>query len=166
MTTEQGRVSIPTVKDGEEWPFLFRIYLNCVTWTLRQLVSFLTGPNEGHDLEVKINTPGLGAGYVICNVWLPRPTDEIQPKHPMVLVLEGGGFVLGHPKDGRLNNRRIVDEVCSLPYAQRSLRPNTSADGSHCHVDRLRQGAQIPLSSRFVASIRSATVGPNVLSCP
>ncbi|EXK38466.1 hypothetical protein FOXG_04759 [Fusarium oxysporum f. sp. lycopersici 4287] len=122
MTTEQGRVSIPTVKDGEEWSFLFRIYLNCVTWTLRQLVSFLTGPNEGHDLEVKINTPGLGAGYVICNVWLPRPTDEIQPKHPLVLVLEGGGFVLGHPKDGRLNNRRIVDEtgaiVMSIDYAK------------------------------------------------
>ncbi|KAH7255120.1 alpha/beta hydrolase fold-domain-containing protein [Fusarium redolens] len=122
MITEQGRVSIPTVKDGQEWPFLFRIYLSCVTWTLRKLIAYLTGPNEGHDLEVKISTPGLGAGYVICNVWLPRPVDEIQTKHPLVLVLEGGGFVLGHPKDGRLNNRRIVEQtgaiVMSVDYAK------------------------------------------------
>jgi hypothetical protein len=166
MITEQGRVSIPTVKDGQEWPFLFRIYLSCVTWTLRKLIAYLTGPNEGHDLEVKISTPGLGAGYVICNVWLPRPVDEIQTKHPLVLVLEGGGFVLGHPKDGRLNNRRIVEQVCSLQYAQRSLRPKTSTDRSHCHVGRLRQSAQIPLPSRFVASIWSAAVGPDVLGCP
>ncbi|KAG5746433.1 hypothetical protein H9Q70_010880 [Fusarium xylarioides] len=122
MTTEQDRVSIPTVNDGQEWPFLFRIYLNCLTWTLRKLVTVLTGPNEGHDLEVKISTPGLGAGDVICSVWLPRSTNEAQPKHPLVLVLEGGGFVLGHPKDGRLNNRRIVDQtgaiVMSVDYAK------------------------------------------------
>ncbi|SCV41356.1 uncharacterized protein FFFS_06344 [Fusarium fujikuroi] len=122
MTTEQSRVSIPTVTDGQEWPFPYRIYLNCVTWTLRKLVSFLTGPNEGHNREVKISTPGLGAGYVICNVWLPKPTDDIQSKYPLVLVLEGGGFVLGHPKDGRLNNRQIVDQtgaiVMSVDYAK------------------------------------------------
>ncbi|CZR43811.1 uncharacterized protein FPRO_07272 [Fusarium proliferatum ET1] len=122
MTTEQSRVSIPTVTDGQEWPFPYRIYLNCVTWTLRKLVSFLTGPNEGHDREVKISTPGLGAGYVICNVWLPSPTDDVQFKYPLVLVLEGGGFVLGHPKDGRLNNRRIVEQtgaiVMSVNYAK------------------------------------------------
>ncbi|KAF5964357.1 hypothetical protein FBULB1_12830 [Fusarium bulbicola] len=122
MATEQRRVSIPTVKDGDEWPFLFRIYLNCITWTLRKLVSFLTGPHEGHDREVKISTPGLGAGHVVCNVWLPRSTHETQTKHPLVLVLEGGGFVLGHPKDGRLSNRQIVDQtgatVMSVNYAK------------------------------------------------
>ncbi|PNP78656.1 hypothetical protein FNYG_08002 [Fusarium nygamai] len=122
MTTEQSRVRLPTVKDGDEWPFLFRIYLNCITWTLRKLVSFSTGPNEGHDLEVKVSTPGLGAGHVFCNVWLPQSTGETQAKHPLVLVLEGGGFVLGHPKDGRLNNRRIVDQtgaiVISVNYAK------------------------------------------------
>ncbi|THV47597.1 hypothetical protein BGAL_0300g00030 [Botrytis galanthina] len=127
MTTEQSRVSIPTEKDGQEWPFLFRIYLNCVTWTMRKLVSFLTGPNEVHDLEVKVSTPGLGAGYVICNVWLPRPTDDIQPKHPLVLVLEGGGFVLGHPKDGRDYSDLIPAQtgaiVMSVDYAKAPTYP-------------------------------------------
>lgn len=153
MTTDQERVTIPTVTDGEEWPFLYRIYLNCVTWTLCKLVSFLTGPNEGHDREVKISTPSSGAGYVICNVCLPRHTDDSQSKYPLVLVIEGGGFVLGHPKDGRLNNHRIVDQVCSLRYAQLSLTANTSADRSNCHFGRLRQSAPIPLPSRSAASL-------------
>ncbi|KAF5637638.1 polyketide synthase [Fusarium tjaetaba] len=117
-----ARVSIPTVKDGAEWPFLYRIYLNCLAWTVHKLVSFLTGLNEGHDLQIKIDTPGLGAGHVICNVWLPRSTNGSEPKHPLVLVLEGGGFVFRHPKDGRLNNRRIVDQtraiVMSVDYAK------------------------------------------------
>ncbi|KAF5544636.1 carboxylesterase [Fusarium mexicanum] len=163
MATEQRRVSIPTVKDGDEWPSLFRIYLNCLTWILRKLVLLLTGPNEGHDLKVKIDTPGLGAGYVVCNIWLPRPTEETQAKHPLVLVLEGGVFVLGHPKDGRLNNRRIVDQtgaiVMSVNYAKAPRYPYPHALLQAYEVLRWSLTRSATLEGIYVDPLRVAIGG-------
>lgn len=110
---KQSYIHPPTITGVKGWPFFYRLYLHCVTWILRQLVSHLTGPNLGHDLKVEICTPGLGSGNVVCNVWMSKIATQSQQKHPLVLILEGGGFVLGHPKDGKLNNRRIVEQVRS-----------------------------------------------------
>lgn len=110
---KQSYIHPPTITRVKGWPFFYRLYLHCVTWILRQLVSRLTGPNLGHDLEVEICTPDLGSGNVVCNVWMSKIATQSQQKYPLVLILEGGGFVLGHPKDGKLNNRRIVEQVRS-----------------------------------------------------
>jgi acetyl esterase len=81
-----------------------------VTWLLRIIVSYLSGPNEGHDQVISVPTPGLGAGQVRCNIWTPHAAEK-SPSRPLILMLEGGGFVLGHPKDGRRTSRLLAEKV-------------------------------------------------------
>jgi hypothetical protein len=71
----------------------------------------MSGTNDGFDLEVEVPTEGLGAGSVTCNVWLPDLLSRPSEGSPLILIMEGGGFILGHPKDGRKNNRRLAQEV-------------------------------------------------------
>ena len=35
---------------------------------------------------------------------------------PLLLVFEGGGFILGQPEDGQKQDRRLADEVILWPF--------------------------------------------------
>ncbi|KAL2844026.1 alpha/beta-hydrolase [Aspergillus pseudodeflectus] len=118
---KQADIPVPQVSGQGGRPLYATIYMYLTTWLLRNIVWYLTGPNLGHDKEISVATPGLGSGQVTCNVWMPEfPRDARRP--PMILILEGGGFVLGHPKDGRINNRLLADKtgavIVSVAYAK------------------------------------------------
>jgi len=81
---------------------------------LRNLVWLMTGNGQDYDEKFYVPTPGLGAGRVRCAACRPSKaaTASKEEPLPLVLVLQGGGFVLGQPEDGQKHDRRISDEVC------------------------------------------------------
>lgn len=82
----------------------------------------MTGSGKDFNRVVVIQTPGLGQGNVRCALSFPTSVDlgdqpSNLPGFPLVVVLEGGGFVLGQPEDGERNDRLVADKVSrmSLP---------------------------------------------------
>src|SRR3954453_22555488 len=97
---EQLKVQPPVVTYGKRgYSFPYAIYLHVTAALLRNLVSYTSGPHEGFDKDLFIDTPGLGNGKAKSFICLPDNYDS-KPKS-VILVLEGGGFVLGEPKDGK-----------------------------------------------------------------
>jgi hypothetical protein len=111
---DQTAIRVPEVTTGTRYSFLYAVYLHTTAAALRTLVSYVNGRHEGFDKDLEISTPGLGSGKVNVSVCFPSRYKEkangASPL-PLVLVLEGGGFVLGQPKDRRQNDRLIADEV-------------------------------------------------------
>lgn len=108
---EQEGISPPRVTKSKGYGFFYDAYLSPLAFILRNAMSYMSGANERHNLVVDVLTKGLGSGSVICNIWLPKFYTPKAQGYAMVLVLEGGGFVIGQPKDGRANNRLLADEV-------------------------------------------------------
>jgi hypothetical protein len=61
------------------------------------------------DKIIRVETPALGEGHVNVAVCLPKAGLD-EPK-PLLLAVEGGGFVLGQPTDGEHIIRPLSDEV-------------------------------------------------------
>lgn len=112
---DQASIPPPSiVQEGTRYPYLYAIYLHTTAFLLRNLVSYYQGPHDGFDKDLVVETPGLGEGKVKISVCIPTSTtlkSKAGQQRPMVLVLEGGGFVLGQPKDGKRHDRLIADEV-------------------------------------------------------
>lgn len=108
---EQNTIPQPRVSSGEGYSLLYQSYLHVVAGLLRKTVSHLTGPELPRQKKITINTPSFGGGSVTISVWTPIGNLDSGKPLPLVLVLEGGGFVLGEPKDGQHNSSRISDEV-------------------------------------------------------
>ncbi|KAF4626770.1 hypothetical protein G7Y89_g11386 [Cudoniella acicularis] len=74
------------------------------------------------DKELSIDTPGLGTQKAKLSICLPKDQSSKVNRKPLILVLEGGGFVLGEPKDGKKNDQKLSDEigaiVVSVDYAK------------------------------------------------
>ncbi|KIX10716.1 uncharacterized protein Z518_01800 [Rhinocladiella mackenziei CBS 650.93] len=122
---DQTAIRAPEITVGTRYSFLYAVYLHATAAALRALVSYVNGRHEGFDKDLEIPTPGLGSGRVKVSVCLPsgyKDTAKDENPLPLVVVLEGGGFVLGQPKDGRKNDRLMADEtgavVISVDYAK------------------------------------------------
>ncbi|KAH7377424.1 alpha/beta hydrolase fold-domain-containing protein [Cadophora sp. MPI-SDFR-AT-0126] len=118
---EQLKVQPPVVIYGRRgYSFPYAIYLHGTAAILKNLVSYASGAHEGFDKDIFIETPRLGNGKVKISICLPDNYNK-RPK-PVILVLEGGGFVLGEPKDGAKNDRKLTKEtgaiVISIDYAK------------------------------------------------
>lgn len=109
---EQTAIAQPCASSGKGYSIWYQSFLHVAAAILRESVSRLTGPELPHQKKLTIDTPLVGGGSVAFSVWLPAGNLQPGELHPLVLVLEGGGFVLGQPKDGQQNSRRISDEVC------------------------------------------------------
>jgi acetyl esterase len=109
---QQRDITVPQVATGAGYSFLYSLYLHCGAWLLRKAVAFLTGDGSSFTKHLFVDTPGLGEGRVRCSICLPS-NDERRPKLlPLILVMEGGGFVLGQPSDGERNDRYLSEKVC------------------------------------------------------
>lgn len=111
---DQTAIRPPEVTSGPGYPFLYAVYLHATAAALRSVVSYINGRHDGFDRDLEIITPGLGPGKVKFSICLPPGYKETSRENnpvPLVLVLEGGGFVLGAPKDGKQNDRLMADKV-------------------------------------------------------
>ncbi|KAK5102933.1 hypothetical protein LTS08_003735 [Lithohypha guttulata] len=119
---DQSTIPIPEIKASTGWSLLEAAYYYTGASLLRNLVWLMTGDGRNFDNVIWINTPGLGSGKVRCAVARPKGSRPHDQQFPVVLVLEGGGFILGQPEDGEINCRRIADTcqaiVVSIDYAK------------------------------------------------
>ncbi|PGH14608.1 hypothetical protein AJ79_02943 [Helicocarpus griseus UAMH5409] len=128
---ESSKIPEPRVSKGKGYPWYHAVYLHLGAGILRNIVWSISGSGTNFDKYVTIETPGLGTGRVRCAVCLPRSPGNQQPntkpKLPLVLVIEGGGFVLGHPENGEHNDRLVSDKtqsvVISVDYAKAPRHP-------------------------------------------
>src|SRR5690348_11866052 len=88
-------------------------YLHLSSWLLRKSVAMMSATGDLFDKTIVVPTPGLGEGHVRICVCLPRTLNaESQPEgpaRPLILVTQGGGFVLGQPSDGEHIDRQLCD---------------------------------------------------------
>ncbi|KAH6682147.1 alpha/beta hydrolase fold-domain-containing protein [Plectosphaerella plurivora] len=86
-------------------------------------MASMTGKGDLFDKCVTVEIPKLGEGHVRVSICVPRVTEEQDTaSKPLILVAEGGGFVLGQPSDGETNDRMLSDAVnavvVSVDYAK------------------------------------------------
>lgn len=110
---EQTDIHPPEVVSGLGYGFFYSVYQHCAASLLRQIVAYLSpGTGALFDKQISVETPGLGEGRVKCSVCLPNPVRGAASNPlPLILVFEGGGFILGQPKDGEHNSRMLSDKV-------------------------------------------------------
>ncbi|KAI1344235.1 alpha/beta hydrolase fold-domain-containing protein [Xylariaceae sp. FL0016] len=117
---QQEQVKQPAISHGRGHAWYYALYLWVATWIMRQLVHRFSGDGLHFSKRIRVSTPGLGRGSVSCSVCLPR--GEHPRSLPVLIVLEGGGFVLGEPNDGEQQSRMISDRVktvvISIDYAK------------------------------------------------
>jgi hypothetical protein len=120
IAMDQTAIRAPKITAGTRYSFIYAVYLHATAAALRTLVSYVNSHHKGFDKDLEIPTPSLGYGRVKVSMCLPAGYNDTAKEEnplPLVLVLEGGGFVLGQPKDGRKNDRLIAEEVRrSIPY--------------------------------------------------
>jgi len=127
---DQTQVPEPEIATGPGYPFLYSIYLNCIAWLLRQAVARFTGTGSLFTTHCFVATPGLGEGRVKCSVCIPKESEQSPKLLPLILVLEGGGFILGQPADGERNDRLLSEHV-GVPS-----RPNLHTSANAAPVER------------------------------
>jgi len=116
---KQSAVTAPLVTSGPGLFAAFRIHV--LASLFRNYVWWLSGNGSDFDEVVYVDTPGLGSGRVRCAICYPA-NDTSLKSCPLLLVFEGGGFILGQPEDGQRQDRRLADElglvVISVDYAK------------------------------------------------
>lgn len=110
----QDSISSPKIANGPGYSTPYACYLHATAWILRRAVAYMTGTGELFDKFTTVTTPGLGEGRVNISVCIPRLAGTTQSVRPLVLVAEGGGFILGQPSDGEHIDRSLCDKVCLL----------------------------------------------------
>lgn len=115
---KQSDISAPVVTQGPDRPFWATLRLHVGSLILRNLVWLLTGDGNDYDEILYVPTPGLGDGRVRCVVCRPSRSAGVSKggQAPLVLVLQGGGFILGQPEDGQKHDRKISDEVTTFAF--------------------------------------------------
>lgn len=110
---KQSEVAAPVVVSGPWRPILTGLRLHVGAAVLRNLVWLMSGNGQDYDENFYVPTPNLGTGRVRCAACRPSRVSSTSREEPLplVLVLQGGGFVLGQPEDGQKHDRRISDEV-------------------------------------------------------
>jgi hypothetical protein len=108
---EQSAIPSPRFSSGPGYSIFYQAFLHVGGGLLRKTVSHLTGAEQTRQRKLVIKTPSIGAGTANISVWTPAGYSDSHNALPLVLVLEGGGFILGQPKDGQRNNCKIADEV-------------------------------------------------------
>lgn len=109
---DQTDITKPSVQNGPGYSFAYSSYIHTTAWVLRKLVALMTGDGTLFDETFTVETPGLGEGKVSCSVCIPKNTDSMKDvAMPLLIVLEGGGFVLGQPSDGERFDRMLSDRV-------------------------------------------------------
>ncbi|KAF9872442.1 hypothetical protein CkaCkLH20_09939 [Colletotrichum karsti] len=118
----QEEIQPPVVSHGPGYGYLYSWYLHCTSAALRAVVASMSGTGALFDKIVSIPTPGLGDGQVTVSICLSRDGHGSRASAPLVLVAEGGGFVLGQPNDGEHILRPLADQVgaviVSVDYAK------------------------------------------------
>ena len=112
---QQENITAPVVQNGPRRPILTATRMHITAAFFRTFVRTMTGDGKDFDDVVYVPTPGLGTGKARCAICRPRGESNasVAQSYPLVLVFEGGGFILGQPEDGQKHDRRIADEVFS-----------------------------------------------------
>lgn len=108
---DQSEIKTPVVTTAAGYGLPYTLYLHSSAWLLRNLVALMSGKGELFDNNLYVDTPNLGGGRVKLSICIPNDSSPEEPK-PLVLVTEGGGFVLGQPSDGEHLVRSLSDTVC------------------------------------------------------
>ena len=111
---EQINVAAPRVTSDSTstWITGFAtLRIHIIAYVLRLYVWYISGDGADFDRITTVDTPGLGSGQVRCAICLPRSPNLANQAQPLILVFEGGGFILGQPEDGQKHDRRLSDEV-------------------------------------------------------
>ncbi|KAM0330224.1 hypothetical protein ACHAQA_004399 [Verticillium albo-atrum] len=127
---KQNEIQPPKVTSGAGYPEAFALKLDTELAALRKAIAAQSGKGLLFDQKVNIDTPDLGDGRVESSICLPKSPhaspSESRPL-PLILLLEGGGFVLGQPNDGEANARLLSDRlnaiVVSVNYAKAPAYP-------------------------------------------
>lgn len=114
ITMHQASISSPKISYGPGYSTTYACYLHATAWVLRKAVGYMTGTGELFDKFATVTTPGIGEGRVNISVCIPRLAGTTQGSRPLILVAEGGGFVLGQPSDGEHIDRSLCDKVCLI----------------------------------------------------
>ncbi|KAH7019648.1 alpha/beta hydrolase fold-domain-containing protein [Ilyonectria destructans] len=119
---DQDSVRSPEITNGPGYSIPYTLYLHSAAWVLRRVVASLTGTGKLFDKIMSVPTPGLGEGKVSISVCIPQCHNVAQSPWPVLLVAEGGGFILGQPSDGEHIDRHLCDKVgmvvISVEYAK------------------------------------------------
>lgn len=108
---DQASIASPEVTSGPGYGVTFTTYLHSISWVLRKAISLRTGTGNLFDKTLLVSTPSLGEGHVRISICVPKTHNNDSAPKKMVLVAEGGGFVLGQPTDGEHIDRQLSDRV-------------------------------------------------------
>jgi acetyl esterase len=120
-------VGHPKLLAVNHFPFWYRAYLKLIAIGLSNIIWLVVKDPGLFDFEEKIPTPGLGGGQCLVRIFLPQSgkiSNKSSPnaRLPVIIHLEGGGFVMGSPAGSSYNLRKLADEihaiVISLDYAK------------------------------------------------
>jgi acetyl esterase/lipase len=129
----QESISTPAIQIGPGRSLLTATRMHVTASFFRTVVWTMTGDGKDFDDIVYVPTPGLGTGKARCAICRPQRgrTPDATKGRPLVMVFEGGGFILGQPEDGQAFCRRIADEV----FIDLGSVPNVSSFGSGHYCD-------------------------------
>lgn len=123
----------PQILTLNHYPLWYRVYLQILGATFRTILPFALKDPGLFDFEERVPTRGLGTGSCLVRVFLPlNKGDDIgstssSPQIPLIIHLEGGGFVMGQPADSAYNMRYLADSVnaavVSVDYAKAPAHP-------------------------------------------
>lgn len=108
---EQANVHPPEITKGPGYPIYYSMYLQGAAYLLRKATAWYTGTGEAFTYHGVVDTPNLGQGLAKYSACLPTGYIHDKKSLPLVLVIEGGGFVLGQPSDGERHDRLLSDKV-------------------------------------------------------
>ena len=105
----------PQVTKGKGYGLLYSLYMHATAVSMRTMLKLVMGRSKkAFDKVIYIDSPGLGTGKARVGICFPQRQVvkgvESQPL-PLLLVLEGGGFMIGQPEDGELHCRKLSDSV-------------------------------------------------------
>lgn len=107
----QTDVPVPQILTSYGYPLYYSTYLHIVAHLLRKATAWYTGNGILFTKHGVVDTPGLGEGHVKYSVCVPTGHVQEMGPLPLVLVVEGGGFVVGQPSDGERHDRFLCDKV-------------------------------------------------------
>lgn len=102
MSESQDGITLPKVSTVQGYGLGYSIYLYSTAWLLRKAVQQYRGSGATIDKFLSVDTPGLGEGHVKVGICIPKghkKSNSASRPLPLLLVAEGGGFVLSQPTD-------------------------------------------------------------------